>query len=91
MGSAEGPRVQHGLELDEGESPGIQATPERAERCATCDSRCLRTESVRGIKGEKIINLPVLQSTKFEFVINLKVAKALGITVPTNLYRLLTT
>jgi putative ABC transport system substrate-binding protein len=45
----------------------------------------------RIIKGEKIINLPVLQSTKFEFVINLKVAKALGITVPTNLYRLLTT
>lgn len=39
----------------------------------------------RIIKGEKIINLPVLQSTKFEFVINLKVAKALGITVATNL------
>ena len=39
----------------------------------------------RILKGEKIINLPVLQSIKFEFVINLKVAKALGITVPTNL------
>ena len=26
--------MQHGLELDEGESPGIQATPERAERLA---------------------------------------------------------
>jgi putative ABC transport system substrate-binding protein len=39
----------------------------------------------RILKGEKIINLPVLQSTKFEFVINLKVAKSLGITVPTNL------
>ena len=39
----------------------------------------------RILKGEKIINLPVLQSTKFEFVINLKVAKTLGITVPTNL------
>ena len=39
----------------------------------------------RILKGEKIIILPVLQSTKFEFVINLKVAKGLGITVPTNL------
>lgn len=39
----------------------------------------------RILKGEKIVNLPILQSTKFEFVINLKVAKALGITVPTNL------
>jgi putative ABC transport system substrate-binding protein len=39
----------------------------------------------RILKGEKIIILPVLQSTKFEFVINLKVAKALGITVATNL------
>jgi putative ABC transport system substrate-binding protein len=39
----------------------------------------------RILNGEKIINLPVLQSTKFEFVINLKTAKSLGITVPTNL------
>jgi putative ABC transport system substrate-binding protein len=74
--------------------PTIYEYPESAEdggfaaygpRRSQLFSEILAQQIVKIFRGSKVADIPVEQATKFELVINLKTAKAMGVTVPATL------
>ena len=53
-----------------------------AEQVAMCRRGPVFVDKI--LKGAKPSDLPVEQATKFEFIINLKAARQIGLTIPPN-------
>src|SRR5262245_23722153 len=73
--------------------PVVSGWPTFARSCAICTYGPPQTESYRRLayyidrilKGAKPADLPIERPTKFEFAINLRTARALGLTIPPSL------
>ena len=57
----------------------------RAAPWSALAQRSMARQIVKLFRGTKVADIPVEQPTKFELVINLKTAKAMGVTVPETL------